>query len=251
MSKIKRLLLSALTATLVVGCGPSMKTVKTVWYELDAATPSPQSKNDVTISVESVSAKNYKNYPELAVRRESLPESVLLDPNSATRTSIRGSWDAISMADKNGIIWWIPTGGGITGFHATIKNNTAHILRMGDARIYYIVSGKPIPAIKSADYGLNSTNLVYREVSKVAARQMKFINDVDTEILPGFEYSGYLVFPIDPDNAIEGELKFFDITTKVDNTGAPVEKTSYSFRLTRQEETKTYKVGFASVEEVK
>lgn len=249
MYKRGTVFLAVILSLFLVGCGPSIKTVRTVWYEVDPSTPSPQNKHDVTISVEPISMKNYKNYKELAVPRALLPEYVI-EPGHETKTMIRGSYDASRMA-KDGVIWWIPTGGGTTGFYARIKNNSDHILRMKDARIYYIVKGEPYPAIVRAEYGQNDHRVLYREISKVCARQMKFINDVRTEILPGFEYGGYLVFAIDPENAVEGELKFFDITIKVDKTGAPLEKTAFSFKLIRKEETKKYKVSFTSVEEIK
>lgn len=233
----------------IASCGPTMKSVRTVWYEPDPSTPMTQTINDVTISIEPVSQKNYSKFSELGVRRSSLPEYVI-DPVTGGKIPIQSSFKAITY-EKEGIIWTLTTGDGFTGYYAKIKNNTDHILRMGDARIYYIVSGETFPAIPKAEYGQAEPDVLGREIGKAAAKQMKFVNDLSTEILPGFEFGGHMVFAIDPSKAEKGELKFFDITTKVDKTGAPLEKTSFSFKLVRKEETKTYKVGWNKVEEVK
>ncbi len=58
----------------------------------------------------------------------------------------------------------------------------------------------------------------------------KLINDVNKEILPDFSYSGILLFPhiISKKNV---KLAFYDITTKTDAAGNPIEKAKFEFPL--------------------
>jgi hypothetical protein len=141
-----------------------------------------------------------------------------------------------------------------------IKNNTKHILRMKDARIYLIVEGvNPLPAISSfdellrqADYFEAITNdQRAREVALLILqksplphgffqaivlynqRNYKLINAIDAEILPGFAYEGILVFPVIPSFSPEAKITFFDVTTKTDAAGNPIEKTQFDFNLKR------------------
>lgn len=61
----------------------------------------------------------------------------------------------------------------------------------------------------------------------------KLINDVSKEILPDFSYEGILLFP----NIVSNQnvkLMFYDITTKTDAAGNPIEKTKFTFNLKKQ-----------------
>ena len=89
-------------------------------------------------------------------------------------------------------------------------------------------------------------------ISQVVAQNMKnykLINSLGVEILPSFSYSGILLFPatVSYDNA---KLKFYDITTKTDAAGNPIEKTSFEYPLKLEttdmwydKSTKTWKKG--------
>lgn len=59
-------------------------------------------------------------------------------------------------------------------------------------------------------------------------RNYKLINDVSKEILPDFSYEGILLFPalVSWDKV---NLVFYDITTKTDAAGNPIEKTKFNF----------------------
>jgi len=142
-----------------------------------------------------------------------------------------------------------------------VKNNTKHILRMGDARIYFIVEGiDPLPAIpsfdellKQADYFEYETNkqrsketaLVilqkpplpdgfFRSIVLYNRRAYNLINDLKHEILPGFSYEGILAFPAAPSLAAPAKISFFDVTISTDKAGNPTEKTQVDFKLKSQ-----------------
>ncbi len=81
-------------------------------------------------------------------------------------------------------------------------------------------------------------------------KNFKLINDVSAEILPGFSYEGILVFPVITTLSSSARITFFDVTTKVDAVGNPLEKTQFDFSLKRQfvqmwydTNTKAWKVG--------
>ena len=139
-----------------------------------------------------------------------------------------------------------------------IKNNTKHILRMGDARIYFVVEGiDPLPAIRSfdellqqADYFEATENLkrskettlfilkkaplpdgFFRAIILSNRRAYNLINDLKHEILPGFSYEGILAFPAMPSLSAPAKITFFDVTISTDKAGNPTEKTQFDFKL--------------------
>ncbi len=137
-----------------------------------------------------------------------------------------------------------------------IKNNTKHILRMKDARIYLIIEGKePIPPLSTVDELIRVA--VYFET--VAREQWKhrilgirlppagfvreFINskrnfyrmfDIGIEMLPGFTYEGILAFLVVANAYSLARISFFDVTTRTDAAGNPLEKTQFDFLLRPQ-----------------
>ncbi len=71
---------------------------------------------------------------------------------------------------------------------------------------------------------------VASQVINLNKRAYKLINDVNKEILPDFSYEGILVFPaIVSFNKVK--LMFYDITTKTDAAGNPIEKAKFEFNL--------------------
>ncbi|MHA1749848.1 MAG: hypothetical protein ACTSYF_14555, partial [Promethearchaeota archaeon] len=148
--------------------------------------------------------------------------------------------------------------------HVIMENNTEHILRMRDARLYLIPEGKePIESLNTVDeiagritwleseyegeegwkkkgsyfyteekryihqypVGLSSQILYYNRDN------FKLITDLGAEVLPGFTYSGLLVFPYVPDENDDLTISFFDITVKTDPAGNPLEKTRFDFHI--------------------
>lgn len=138
-----------------------------------------------------------------------------------------------------------------------IENGTNHILRMEDARVYLIIEGlEPVPALSSyedlqhhagrfesmekqqweskllkvGEYPVGFT----RAFLQSKRNHYKLINDVSKEMLPGFNYKGMLVFPVIPSAYGPARISFFDITTKTDAVGNPVEKVQFNFTLEQQ-----------------
>lgn len=256
----------------LLNCGGTKKiiTVSVDEYNLEDPQKIESTISNVTINVEPLSPSKTYNFPELfTFDYDQLP--------SAMRTM---NVDLNFPADLNGKRWCYTFGAGrflLTAFKIKITNNTPHILRMKDARIYLIVEGEdPIAAVtkvgnpqlytvgekankkvlpKSAidgDESLIHWVTYFEEMyekerpkgflslaypigiaSQVISQNMKsykLINDVSKEILPGFSYSGILLFPYIVSKP-KVKLAFYDITTKTDAAGNPIEKAKFEFPL--------------------
>lgn len=170
----------------------------------------------------------------------------------------------------------------INAFILKITNNTNHILRMGDARIYLRIDGedpiKPVTkfgdatlvdvtpldqshlkmktllpkSVVNEDYGslVYAVTKIWHDWDKSRKKKIitftypigfpsqillqnkkayKLINDVNVEILPGDGYTGVLLFPrVMNDDVVN--INFYDLTTKTDLAGNPIEKTSFDFK---------------------
>jgi len=165
----------------------------------------------------------------------------------------------------------------LTAALVKISNNTNHILRMKDARIYLRLQEEdPVKAVtklgnpsleiidqkgnvlpKSAIEGdeslihwvtylenvfkSNQKGIILYPYPVGLASQVilqnkgkyKLITDVDTEILPGDTYTGILLFPtvLTSDKYSKANIKFYDLTTKTDAAGNPVEKVTFDFEF--------------------
>lgn len=226
-------------------------------YALKPGPEQIQKKSDIEINLEVIQLSNIYNYPTLfSFRLDELPREYA--ENHVVRKGYRPgllgrSW-AFPFASPDGKMQ-------LLFCFCKIKNNTEHILRMSDARIYLIVEGvDPLPGISSfaelleqADYfqklvdiemqkqtvlyilrrpplppGFFSTLVLRNE------RKLKLINDLKAEILPGFFYEGILVFPAIPSFSPQAKVSFFDVTTKTNKAGNPIEKTQFDFNLQSQ-----------------
>ncbi len=188
--------------------------------------------------------------------------------------------------DNKGKQWAFTFGFGekkiLTALKVKITNNTSHILRMKDARVYLIVDDEGIETPVGAVTNLGDPTLVWRYpdnpknkekiprsaktgdeslihwvtyfenewetsreksfldlpypvgfVSQVINQNKKhynLINDVSKEILPNFSYEGILLFPV-VSSFETAKLMFYDITTKTDPAGNPIEKTTFELYL--------------------
>lgn len=212
----------ACLAPVFFGCSsaPRMMT----YYSLEPT--EPQTKNDVTIEVRYIKEADVQKYRELGINRDLLKET-------------GSSWRAIS-SEKDGILWVYPFQG-IVGFWVRIKNNTDHILRMRDSRVYLVIGSETYEAISDPSNWAqlmlekNGSHTIESEFITAKAKEIKLISAPPVEILPGFEQKGFAVFAVDPKLASEGKLAFFDIITKVDKAGNTVEKTNFEFKIARHE----------------
>ncbi len=217
---MKRLINLLLIIILFAGCATAKYRI---WYELETSTPSPQTLNDVTIDVQYLGPEKAQTHPALQIPRKELPGGV------------KGSWTAISR-EKKGMVWVYPFKG-MVAFYVKITNNTAHILRMGDARIFLVIEEETYPALTRNQLTAMLTKedgSPTLESAFIAHRKTKLINDLATEILPDFSTKGFIAFEVPPEVvAGKGSLSFFDVTTKVDKAGNPIEKTKFTFKIVR------------------
>jgi len=229
--------LIVLTALVFGSCGTSVRLSKSVDFEVDPPNMSEQTKQSVTISMD------FANYEENA-KDPIYKQSVLAAGLLATEPSELYAEEQIvdPLISK-------------TAFFVRIKNNSDHILRMKDARVALILGDNmddPIPAYQKQTMlsDLDSYPVVAKYINKGTAMNMaiaesykealkkiinngkfKLINDVSMEIYPDFTVSGLLVFATNPFEATKGKVTFFDVTTKVDAAGNPIEKERFDFAI--------------------
>jgi hypothetical protein len=148
---------------------------------------------------------------------------------------------------------------------------------MKDARIYLIIEGEePVAALsnlaellKSADYFEAATNRYLLEQSEKNQKKLlggflkiqtthqlpngfyrnlvlqhknayKLINSLDKEMLPGYPYEGLLMFPSVVTSDRPAKIAFFNVITKTDAAGNPIEKTQFEFTLQPQQVSMWY-----------
>lgn len=207
----------------LVGCTPS--TYTKVWFELDPTTPSSQSKENVTIEVEYIG----KTFQEMAkfspfwVSKDVIPDVPFA---MYQRTS-----------NENTIFYEFP---GTCIFSCNIMNETGHILRMRDARVYFVTDDDNIPGVQSKEdlfeIGAPETRVGWFTLKEevIKNRKLKLINDLKMEILPGQSANGFLFFDVEPEKATIGALNFYDITTETDAAGNPTKKTQFTFKIIKK-----------------
>lgn len=225
-------------------------------YGLEPGPLQTQEISDISISLEVIRISDIYDYPDLFSFSEAdfpqYKDNYIF--NSQYPTGPLGKKWEFPFATPDGkeqlLLCW-----------ARVQNGTDHILRMGDARVYLIIEGKePIPAFNDtqrlferaryferrtneeiqANVGPISLNIslpsgFYPGLVRLHSDSYKLINDLDKEILPSFTYEGLLVFPVVPIKSSEARISFFDVTTKTDAAGNPIEKTTVNFHLVPQE----------------
>ncbi len=233
------------------GCG-GPKQALTEWfpeYALAESGLNAQTKSSVTITVTPLSQGQMYEHPELfQFDKARVPEVLVKDYMYCPQYK----------PDPSGRFWCYTFGAGseqLAAFTAEIRNGTDHILRMRDSRIYLEVEGAdPVPATtdheslvkwmttfeEKAEAARPKQVLLDRyyrypvglagEVVKQNRNAYKLIASTETEILPGKALKGILLFPVTV--SFEGAtLTFYDIHTKTDAAGNPVEKQTFSFPL--------------------
>lgn len=201
---MKRLINLLLIIILFAGCATG-KLKYRIWYDLDPSTPSPQEKNEITVHV-------------AYVRQDK-------DPN----------WRYVVERRSGPILF--PTIERMTGFWVVIQNNTDHILRMADSRVYLVIGGNTIKSLTKAElisWHAGGAEWDYEQCLPVI-KQMELI-DLATEVLPGFTKKGFIIFPVNPELVRTADLRFFDLVSKVDKAGNPIEKTNFTFKLIQHTE---------------
>ena len=283
MKKINALCMLA-AAYLVVSCASSAKlqTMQVSEYVVKLPEHARQTKSNVTIEVEVLKPSEIYNHPELfAFKIKRFPDSHV---NLSTR-----SMYPVSAQGKR---WCYTFGFGekfLTAMRVKVTNNTPHILRLKDSRIYFVVEGEdPMAAVTTlgnaslvgvttiegkvrylpksyverdqslvhwltvfeADWDRNRKrgllSLTLKHPLGVAAlvveqnrKHYQLISELSAEILPDFSREGILFFPAIVSRQ-EAKLMFYDITTRTDAAGNPIEKTRFEFPLVNQRITMWY-----------
>jgi len=263
MKNFKLILFTAFLAgavLIIYSCGTTknirkIPTLSFTQYSLEPGPVQTQEKSDISISLEVIKISDIYNYPDLFSFSEAdFPEH---RENYIFKTQypvgpLGKKWE-FPFATPDGkeqlLLCW-----------AKLKNETDHILRMGDARIYLVVEGQdtykafdnPQSLLNAAKYFEIRTNEemqanvgpfsmdvslpsgFYPDLIRLHRDSYKLINDLNKEILPNFTYEGLLVFKAVPTTSNEARISFFDVTTKTDAAGNPVEKITFDFHLVPQ-----------------
>jgi hypothetical protein len=277
MERIKMVVALCLVALLA---GPGMVSAKKkkskvpmvsyVQYNLDPGPNQMQSKSNIEISLKAIRFADIYKYPGLfAFNAETIAKG------SSDPRQVKYLLERMYPKGPDGLSWENPfaTADGrisLLLLAAKIVNNTDHILRMKDARVYLIPEGKePLSAIAKFEDLLEVVDVFERLANQHLAEQsqgglirigktpqlpkgfyrtmlthnrasFKLINDLGKEVLPGFTYEGFLIFPSAPDIQGTAKISFFDITTKMDMAGNPVEKARFDFALKREDGSMWY-----------
>ena len=232
--------LSWLLVAAVIGiqaCGPKVHELSLREFRLDPGPTATQRKSNIEITVKPIRISDIYEYPDLfGFRLQDFPD--YRDSKFLKKAYPVGPKDLqweypFSDSREYLYIYWVK-----------IDNGTEHIVRMRDARVYFIAEGQePIAAVADfeglldwADYFERRSPYdlpagFYRNLVLYHRPSYKLINDLGREILPGFAYEGLLVFPTMPEELSTGTISFFDVTVKTDAAGRPVEKTRFDFPL--------------------
>jgi len=222
------LLLASAVTCFVTNCASGPRYF--IKYELDPSTPAPMTKEDVTIDLK------YVDWTRLGDDSDFNP---LGTPSSALDPQLWSTWDLSGQVYK-GLVWFNPSFWKYTAFWVKVTNNTSHILRMGDARIFAVVGEDNYPAMTAQDILANmaTADAKWRDVASktVAGPRCKLMNDLGTEVMPHQSTKGFILFNVDPAKATTGTVSFYDVTTKVDDAGKPTEKAQYDFKIIQKME---------------
>jgi len=233
-------------------------------YNLDPGPTQTQAKSNIEITLQVIRNPDIYKYPGLFAFD---PDQIARYWTDHDQTARDLKW--LYAKGPDGLYWENPfssPGGRVSLLlcWAKIVNNTDHILRMKDARVYLIPEGKePLSAYSSIENlftaadvfetarnqsmaqskGLISIRIGPKELPKGFFRTLvlshkdgyKLLNDLSKEVLPAFSSEGFLIFPSVPDIQGAAKISFFDITTKTDAAGTPVEKARFDFSLKPQE----------------
>lgn len=236
-------------------CATARGGIPTVRFAQYAMQPGPaltHAHADIEITVRVLRITDIYDYPELfAFRQQEIgyPDDRYLKQNYPPDATGRQweYWFASPDGSEQLLICWV-----------TIKNGTDHILRMRDARIYLVAEGRePLAALGSFETLFERADRFWQMNVRQAEERgglfrlippegfaraalrgkrdaFRLVNDVGREILPGFTFDGMLAFPVVPTSHGPVTISFFDITTRTDAAGNPVEKTRFDFALAPQ-----------------
>lgn len=273
MQKLYKTVLLLIVAICMIcflgSCASQIPSISLTKYEMKS--PLTQSQGGLTVDLEMLdpSLGCLQKHPELfAFNSKNLHEKFKLNAENYCAVQNDGKRYCYTFGIRDYYL---------TAALVKISNNTNHILRMKDARIYLRLQEEdPVKAVtklgnpsleiidqkgnvlpKSAIEGdeslihwvtylenvfkSNQKGIILYPYPVGLASQVilqnkgkyKLITDVDTEILPGDTYTGILLFPtvLTSDKYSKANIKFYDLTTKTDAAGNPVEKVTFDFEF--------------------
>jgi len=224
-----------------MSCSPSYQTLFQKYSKIDLAsnTPPEQSQENISIKLLPINDNEY----EKTWYKQSIAIPFI---NVNTNQQMIAKQDHIIYLYKD-----------LTVFQVTIINNTDHILRMRDSRVVYIDPDKDEPIFaydKSSmledvkglpcfieakgrianknpisDFNILGTSIAVGV--KNILDNISFVNGFNKEVMPGMKATGYIIFPIDPQKATEGKISFIDMVSQTDQTGNPVKKVRFDYKV--------------------
>ncbi len=226
-------------ALLAMGCAnvPKVQYSKSVNIEIPLAT---QTISDVTVKI-----TPFDEYSEIMQDKYMKTIMVYYDP-----------WGAY--IGNHPVPMRLNIFSGTMTYNVTIINNTDQILKLEDMRIMYLdpIVDTPTEPYMALDLAtimqdpsvlrcwhdavanikkLSPQNETYKmqlngEIIGLA-KQLKFINSPNREIMPGMQYSGIIMLPFSRERVTEGRLSFLDVVSKTATPGYATEKVRFDFTV--------------------
>lgn len=239
---------------------PKYQVVEGFEYPSQETSPSRQTKGDVEIECVSLLTSAY-DFPDVF--------SITANDLQAIRTALKqaapGSKDTplenaerYYAPDAQGRMWVNPLGSpdgkrALFGFKVKVRNNTKHIIKMSDVRVYLKMPDRDEPVAPANDLltygkwileaeqtfeqnrkkGIMDAIFNYPVGFSTAVFAYKFpnwdtANLMKKEVLPGFSSSGYVLFPVESGSP-DVSVLFFEVPDKTDDAGAVTGRENFEF----------------------
>jgi hypothetical protein len=147
-------------------------------------------------------------------------------------------------------------------YKVEIANNTNNVLSLSDSRIALILPDAPEPIFALSklemeklieidkmpciSYELSQASRAYSDIDIDLTREAiryvtseivkgKSIVSRTTEVLPGMNIRGFLVFPYDGEKITSGTISFIDIKSNTDEAGNTMLKTRFDYKVIQEQ----------------
>ncbi len=221
MKQMLRLLVVSLVALILISCASAPKITKVTSLVPMTDADKKMTKNGVTVEIIPINETNVQQFPEL---------------NTTATILVKGLLDSEPRPKK------IPITNVLYGmtFAMKITNNTGHIIRMEGSEVGLSVGGRDVnkldkETIKQLGQSQIAQQFPYQqtlpaEISMAIDRAPYW--DERLKILPGKSKLAFVAFDVEPHEGIgQATMSIYDLVTKTDAAGNPVERTNFSFNL--------------------
>ena len=229
-------------------------------YPSQETSPSRQAKGDVEIECVSLLTSAY-DFPDVF--------SITGNDLKAIRTALKQAapeskdtplenTEMYYAPDAQGRMWINTLGSpdgkrAVFGFKVKVRNNTKHIIKMSDVRVYLKMPDREEPVAPASDLmtygkwileaeqtfeqnrkkGLMGAIFKYPVGLSTAVFAYKFpnwdtANLMKKEVLPGFSASGYVLFPVESGSP-DVSVLFFEVPNKTDDAGTVSGRENFEF----------------------